>query len=278
MAWLRTRPGWTVYQEVDTPMGRCDIVAQHEDSGAVHAIECKVRLSWEVIRQAWRWRHLANWVSVATLPRQRPDDAALGDAVLRSLGIGWLAVSDRVTERLAAVRRVALDGETPVDIGLLREYLRPEQQHFAPAGNSRGDRFTTFKGTVRAIEAYVREHPRCTADDLYAGVPHHYRDPKVMARELKGHARGGRLGAVEVYFDGKRPRFVVGDAPEVAAPEPEPPPAIPSTPCEYAPVTYTPRLGTLCQRTLCFCERIILGSAPTLPPYHRDCDCDATPA
>lgn len=211
--------GWAVYQEVDGPGGRCDIVARREDSGYVLAVECKVQIGWAVIRQAAAWRDVANWVVVATPPYQRQGEEALAVEMLRALLMGWTAADWR--RGAPTVREIVAAPLLRDTVGELAGCLRAEQRDWAPAGNAAGARFTDFGKTRRAIEAFVREHPHCTVDELLAGVETHYRHPRAARTCLVKLARSKDhvLGAVRVRYDGVRYRFYIDDevAPETCS-------------------------------------------------------------
>lgn len=195
--------GWDCYAEVEVD-ARCDIVARRPESGLVLAVECKDKLGWAVVKQAARWRSMANWSVVATPRYQRRDDERLACEMLTAMRLGWIGVGHHVDELVAP----PLLRQEP---GTLGNYLREEQRDWAAPGNARGERFTLFGKTRKDIEAFVRDHPHCTIEDILAGVKTHYRSAKSAKPQLVKLARLNVLGPVRTRFDGVRHRFYVDD-------------------------------------------------------------------
>ena len=197
--------GWTCYSEVTVERRVCDIVATRP-SGIVLACECKAQLGWAVVKQAAQWRPLANYVVVATPGYQRPQDEQLAREILAGLAMGWTGVWPQTGRLLELVAAPPLS-DAPGELGA---HCRDEHRWWAPAGNARGARFTIARQAARAIEVYVRAHPRCTLDELVAAGITHYRSVQA-ARALVRQARRRQLGALRVHYDGVRYRFVVDD-------------------------------------------------------------------
>lgn len=148
--WLRAA-GWQVYAEVVGPWGkqRPDIVAVKDE--IVWIVECKVRLSFRLIQQAWDWETWAHRISVATSVVTMGTNAA----VLRTLDLGWLHVgADGVTEVLPLGWR----SERPRRVGILLDALRPEHAESRP-GNADSAYHTATQERDARLRAHVAAHP-----------------------------------------------------------------------------------------------------------------------
>ncbi len=150
---------YDIYQEVDGPGGRCDIVAVQ--GKILWAIECKVRFNLAVVEQAHNWLGRAHFVSVAAPGRPSRFLAR----VCRDYGIGILEAGyseaaeifrPRFTRRIKPLR------------------LYDEQKTFCPAGSSESY-FTPFKRTRDGIIACVTNNPGIEFSALLKTVEHHYR-------------------------------------------------------------------------------------------------------
>lgn len=154
--------GFEVYQEVEGPGGRCDIVAVR---GKIHwAIECKLSFGMAVMEQAYNWlsQGRAHYVSVAT----------------PSLHTGWLQ------QRICKDYGIGVIG---VKYGEVREIERPrfnrralgfklfdQQKTFCQAGSNRGGHFTRFKWTVQNLVDKVHKQPGIEFVELIKSIDHHY--------------------------------------------------------------------------------------------------------
>jgi hypothetical protein len=143
--------GWECFFEVQIPAvgkHRADIVATK--SGHLWVMETKMRLGWNAIAQAMRWRDYAHYVSVATMygPR-REDEKAAAVQALWALGLGWNCGNDHTTPPLRPA---------PVRVGLLLDALRPEHQASTP-GSASGGYWTPTQEARRALALVVRGEP-----------------------------------------------------------------------------------------------------------------------
>lgn len=169
-----TDMGWEVYQEVEGPGGRCDIVAKR---GQIQwAIECKLSFGMSVMEQAYNWlsQNRAHYVSVAT----------------PSLSMGWLQ------------NRICLDygiGVLGVRWNEIREIQKPrlnrkakgfrlyeEQKTFCVAGGNSGGHFTPFKKTVHSMVRIVKNQPGIEFSELIKLLDHHYRSVSSAKSCLRG--------------------------------------------------------------------------------------------
>jgi hypothetical protein len=157
---------WDVYQEVEGPGGRVDIVAVR---GKIQwAIECKVSFGLAVIEQARNWRPFCHYSSVAV-----PQGIShFGREICKLFGVGALSCT--------------VWPENPAD-GEVREMLKPvlnrrpvllklheEQKDFCEAGSSRGGHYTDFKRTKAHLISAVRNKPGIEFQELIKALDHHY--------------------------------------------------------------------------------------------------------
>ena len=192
VAWLREKH-WRVYQEVDIPGGRVDILA--EQQGRLWAIECKLGFGLDVIEQAARHRHGVTWSSAAVPYR----GYGLGGTLCRSLGVGVLgvAVGGAVYEPIPA------RPNRRADCAAVIERLQPEHETFAEAGTAGSSYWSPFKATCREVLAYVQRHPGCTVKDLVNGITHHYSTPSSARAHLPHWIDEGLVPGVRIERDGR---------------------------------------------------------------------------
>lgn len=155
--------GWEIYQEVEGPGGRCDIVAKR---GKIQwAIECKLSFGFPVLEQAFNWRRYAHYSSVAV--PSAPGSFSLAHKVCETQGIGILRVlfnSNQVDELL----KPSLNRHG----GKLKLY--EEQKTFCEAGGNQGGHWTPFKRTKRELIDKVRITPGIEFNQLIKAIDHHY--------------------------------------------------------------------------------------------------------
>lgn len=180
---MLTEMGWEVYQEVEGPGGRCDIVAKR---GQIQwAIECKLSFGFPVLEQAYNWigRNRAHYVSVAT--PSYVSDLSFPYKICKQYGIGILHV--------AGGRRGGSD------IFEVREQLGPrlyrkakgfklyeEQKTFCEAGGNQGGHWTPFKQTVQSLVNTVKRQPGVEFRTLIKELKHHYSSNAAAASCLRG--------------------------------------------------------------------------------------------
>lgn len=156
--------GWDIYQEVEGPGGRVDIVAAR---GRIQwAIEAKLSFGLPVIEQAHNWRTRCHYSSVAI-----PSGAGTGNfarGICQHHGIGILRVQmwdvGCVTE--AAKPRL---NRRPLPLKLYEE-----QKTFCDAGSNRGGHWTPFKRTCRNLVDAVTKEPGMEFKSLIKVLDHHY--------------------------------------------------------------------------------------------------------
>lgn len=188
--WLSLE-GFTVYQEVEGAAGILDIAARR--GPIVWAVECKVRLNYDVIGQAKRWVpyvHRSLVAAPGTHWPLHPFDRKLLD----DFGLGLLEVHQRDrhhewgTERqqwnkdgLAVLHRIDARLNRRPEAGLINR-LREGHRTMGQAGQSGGERWTVWKSTCRDLREFVQEHPGCTIKEAVEGVPRHHYHSAAAAR------------------------------------------------------------------------------------------------
>jgi hypothetical protein len=185
--WLSLE-GFTVYQEIEGAAGILDIAARR--GPVVWAVECKVRLNYDVIAQAKRWVPYAHRSLVACPCHGslHPFDRKLLD----DFGLGLLDVRQRAhhhhdydyRERqqwnahgLAVLHRLDARFNWRPEQGLINR-LREGHRTMGQAGQSGGAR----KSTCLDLREYVREHPGCSIKEAVDGVPRHHYHSAAAAR------------------------------------------------------------------------------------------------
>jgi hypothetical protein len=202
--------GWEVYQEVEYRSGVADIVAVK--SKRIWVVECKLTFSFASLKQAADWRKYADLVSVAVphYSYNQPDGWVYGFHLAGKEGVGVLTVRpNRWTEYTIA---------TSPGIAFVKEYhpsaehappfaddflgiLKPQHKTFAKAGSPTGRRYTLFKDTAAATEAYVLAHPGCTLHEAAKGSAHHYKTPGRYVQNMKRLILRGVLKGVRLRHD-----------------------------------------------------------------------------
>lgn len=199
--WLKDLK-FEVYQEVQT--GPCcpiaDIVAVQNNIYWI--IETKIAYGLEVMEQAFYWKRMANYVSIAT-PRRK--GSPLKDWILKQMGVGHLEtepghIIERVKPSLARIKKEAS----------IKQHLKEQQKSWSKAGNNEGSRWTPFAQTCENITDYVKKHPGCTLKEMIDNVETHYRSTSSAKNSLRqwlaaGYVKGVRSvnekGKIVLYLD-----------------------------------------------------------------------------
>jgi len=156
--------GWTIYQEVEGPGGRVDIVAARDK--IQWAIEAKLSFGFPVIEQAYNWRRQCHYSSVA-VPWKSAGYRGLAKNVCKNYGIGVI--------RIEIDRDIVEESVKPKlnrKPHLLKLY--EEQKTFCEAGSSKGGQWTPFKRTCRELINLVRAKPGVEFNELIKTLDHHY--------------------------------------------------------------------------------------------------------
>ena len=90
-----------------------------------------------------------------------------------------------------------------INTSSVRGNLVEDQKDWAPAGNARGDRWSPFQKTCRAIAEYVASHPGATLTDVLAAVPTHYKRSSIAQRALPIYLKKGVVKGVRGQLKGK---------------------------------------------------------------------------
>jgi len=155
-----------------------------------------------VIEQAWRWIGLANWVSVgvpATTRRTTPKGRHFAEKVLRSEGIGLLAVNHSIGGSVDLKIEARLNRKA-----LRRQILRclcEEHKTFAVAGSAEGYHWSPYTRTCRELAIYVAEHPGCRLKDAIAATAHHYASDTTARSCIATWIRHGKVPGISWVDD-----------------------------------------------------------------------------
>ena len=200
VAWL-TADGWTCYSEVE-PVGqgpRADIVAVRD--GIAWIIECKLRLSWDVLEQAEAWEGWAHRRSVATALGPRHAAGRTAERALTALGIGWLHANGWTTGGKLVLGDLTTRVVAPTVLdarraGLLLDRLRPEHQTAAQAGSTAGGHWTRWRETCARLAEAVKAEPGLELGQYVARIPHHYSSTRSAISALATDVERGRIDRV----------------------------------------------------------------------------------
>jgi len=165
---------WEIYQEVCCGSGRCDIVAKREH--ILWALECKISFGLAVLEQAARWRHRANYVSIAV--SKTPSE--FGRNICDDLGIGILTPYHH-NNTIGEVGKPKLFRK-------IKNSFELEEEHkwFCEAGSNSGNYWTPFKKTVRELIRVVTDQPGIEFNKLIKTVDHHYSSYSTAKSCLRG--------------------------------------------------------------------------------------------
>lgn len=198
--WLQEQEA-EIYQEVEGPRGRCDLVAVMDPVVAV--FELKTQLSFELLSQARRWRDFAHqvWVGVPAVRRWN-DGRHTAHRVFEDWGLGVIEVQHgdvRVWARPSLNRRA--------DVRHLCAALSEEQKTLVEAGTARGGHWTTFKATCRDLRAFVESHPGSTLGEALKATPNHYRSIAGGRSALSRLIQRGVVPGLRLERDGRALRL-----------------------------------------------------------------------
>ena len=194
-AWL-TEQQADVYQEVEGPRGRCDLVAVIEP--VVLVVELKMQLSFALLEQARRWRGWSHQVWVAVPSAKRGAGRGMAELVFEDYGIGILSVHYSAV-RVAA--RPAFDRQA--DVRRLKASLFEEQKTAAEAGTAAGGQWTTFKRTCKALAEAARANPGIQLGDALKAIPHHYASHAGARSSIAHWLKRGKVPGVRCEREGK---------------------------------------------------------------------------
>lgn len=214
IVWWLNEFKWTVYQEVQWERygATIDIVATR--GPLLRVVECKMSFTSAVIEQAWRHRHYAHLVHIATPVTWRTTKGrTILVKAMQHLGIGHLEANShddydfRLHESKGVVREVheryRSRFERRAAAHLIRAKLCEEQKTFAPAGNANGLRFTPWKATCKRWAEYVALHPGCTLKEIVAEAEHHYLSDASAKISMARWIQDGHVKGIQIERDGR---------------------------------------------------------------------------
>jgi hypothetical protein len=180
-----------VYQEVQQPQGAiADVVARAPVGRRLAVAECKTTFSQTVIGQALHGQPFAHWAYIAT-PRPR-GGAGVARLICDALGLGLL-VYDPYERSIRELVRPRLNRHPST---WWADCLCEGHKTHAPAGSQAGTRYTPFRSTVEALEAFVATHPACSLKDAVDGIAHHYATPATARSCIAQWVRKGIITTV----------------------------------------------------------------------------------
>lgn len=197
ISWLQEMK-WEVYQEVQIHRysSVCDIVAIQ--NGLSWFIECKTSLGIAVMEQAYRWKYMANYTSVATsvIPSH------FCETILRNSGIGALTCSKH--KEINEWVRPKLNRKADKTIFSL---LTEDHKTFAKSGNSNGQHWSPFKKTCQDILLAVKENPGINLKQLIDEVDTHYASTSTARSCIAKWGEKGSIPGVILRREGRNVKF-----------------------------------------------------------------------
>lgn len=180
--WL-TEEGWEIYQEVEIPGGRTDLVAVR---GPIRwGIEVKTTLSMGVFDQA---HHNTRWFHHSSIAVPAGKDGYcfgrnwdFARKCSQTFGFGILALANypgTTDYRVLQQTRPQLNRR----VGTV--HLYEEQKTYCAAGSSTGGHWTPFRRTVQQLVAYVQRTPGCLLREVVKELDHHYSNAPSATRCL----------------------------------------------------------------------------------------------
>jgi len=195
VAWLRADE-WDVYQEVEIPGGRVDIVAVR---GRVRlAIETKLGCGFKLFEQIFNASRHAHFASIA-VPSMKI--SSLARRICRDYGIGILHVGAGNVSRFEDGRL----NRRPLDMT-----LREEQKRWGAAGNEFNMYYTAFRGTKEALYRFALENQGCELSLALASIQHHYSNARSARSSMKTWIETGKVPGLRLERDGKTLRLYAG--------------------------------------------------------------------
>lgn len=196
--------GYTVYQEVAIYSGdkRADIVAVRRDPQIVTVIETKLCLSLQLMEQCETWLPYAHRVYAAAPVRL----TRFAERTLLHFGIGLLDSEGEERVRARFLRK-------PPCVDVLLKKCIPEREDFAEAGNAKGEFWSPWKATCRAVAAFVAKYPGCSLKQIVESVNHHYRSDSSARQTIARDVQLGRVAGVRCEREGRRLAFFAEAAP-----------------------------------------------------------------
>lgn len=191
--WLK-RDGWDVYQEVESVGGIADIVALKNN--ILWTIECKNSLTLAVLEQSLNWLNKSHFVSVYVPQKKKVKGYRAALTLLVDNGIGLIKYSNML---ISPGIHVELKPKLNRKISKsLFNSLHEEQKSFAPAGNSKGSRWTPFKQTCINLYSEVKTNPGLTLKEYIDTIKHHYRSDPTAISCISGYIKSGVIQNIDI--------------------------------------------------------------------------------
>lgn len=195
---------WEVYQEVSHNGGsRCDIVAVR---GKIQwAIECKLSFGFPVLEQAFNWKRMCHYVSVAV---RTCGHGGLGERICRDNNIGILhcntynLVNGNEKQRMDSITEILQPKLFRQAKGLK---LVEEMKHWAKAGSTSGcGYYTPFKNTVNNMINRVTIQGDMEYTELIKKSEHHYRNDATAKSCLRSYIGTDVIPELEIKMIDKK--------------------------------------------------------------------------
>ena len=170
---------WEVYQEVNYHGRVADIVAVR--GNIQWAIETKTSFGLKVMEQAFKWKGICHYASIA-IPKLKN---SFGEFLCRQHGIGVLTLYTESGKPWG-------NGEPheTVKPGLSRRIvgiaLNDIQKDYCEAGSANGGHWTPFKETCRRLVRAAERNPGTEFSELIKELDHHYYSYASARSCLKG--------------------------------------------------------------------------------------------
>lgn len=187
--------GWSIYQEVETRVGRTDIVAVRDNIR--WAIEVKTSMNLAVMDQARANTAYFHYSSLAVpAPKggchSRSWKFAQECGGVFGFGVISLHPNSHATQQLRTQSRGKLN-RRPLLVNLFEE-----QKNLVQAGTNRGGQWTTFKSTVRDLEWVARTNPGIKLKEAVGKISHHYSSEPSATGSLSRYIRKGIITSVRL--------------------------------------------------------------------------------
>lgn len=196
VAQLKTE-GWEVYQEVETPTGRPDVVAVR--NGIRWAIEVKTSMNLAVMDQARDNLAYFHYSSMA-VPRPKGGRVPRSWRFVEECGAVWgfgvLELLPAVEWRQAFSMRCKQRGR--LNRKPLPVKLWEQQKTEVEAGSNRGGHWTDFKFTVRQLEHAARQTPGILLREAVKSIEHHYGNEPSAVGCISRYIRTGVIKSISL--------------------------------------------------------------------------------
>lgn len=196
--------GWECYQEIQLTMGGCTLDILAVQRPLFIAIECKLRMNFELLLQARGWRPYAHYV-YAVVPGEI--SAWDGEAkIFKACGVRLLGLGE-IESRNPMFYGGPVDCWVPMNrhakVEVWKPFLRPEYQAHTDgcAGCAGAPKLTHYRCTIIDLTEMVRNWPGIKVKTLVQKVPTHWASPKAAAGRIIELAAQGVLSEFHLEQD-----------------------------------------------------------------------------